>query len=76
MTTRAEQLATIPESISREQYLDMLRSLGLDPEMLTGLVFQPNGVLVSVLARHPDARPSRLIDGTHAVHTIWIPVTA
>lgn len=72
----------VPQSIPREQVLDLIGSLGFDPRELASLRFEPGGVYAEVYA---DARPRRTgftkawrftADGeTAATHRICIPIT-
>lgn len=63
----------VPESISREAYVSLIRSLGLDPYQVVSIECHPEGVYTIVFAQ--DSHGNRQREGEEfAKHEIWIPV--
>ena len=68
----------VPESITREQYLDLFRALGIDPKELVSLTFVADGIHAVVFALNDQGR--RIVgmnikpNGGYAKHTIYIPI--
>lgn len=53
-------LPGVPETITRQQYLDMIKSVGLEVENLLCLEFRPDGIYAEVYAT--DERGNNLVD--------------
>lgn len=73
-SARAEQLAKIPETITRDAYLSLVEGLGFDVEDLISLNFHPRSVEAVVLAR--DENGDRYPADNHelATHVVSIKV--
>jgi hypothetical protein len=68
-------ITAVPESITRDQYLDLMRAVGFTPEGLKSLEFRPDGIYAVVIAQ--DDKGHDIIDkGRHEIvtHKIFIPV--
>ena len=66
-------IAGVPEAISREAYISLVRSLGLDPYQVVDLECHPEGVYAVVFTL--DVEGKRMVEGEEfAKHKIWIPV--
>jgi hypothetical protein len=65
----------VPETISRADYLRLVRSVGFETDELASLRFAYNGIYAVVYALDSDGR--RFLDktsGEPAVHTIFVRV--
>ena len=66
----------VPESITRDQFISMIRSLGLDPYRLTDLKFGYHAIVATVKAVNPEG--NEYLDpferNALAKHTITIPI--
>ena len=67
-------IAAVPESITRQQYIDLIESLGFNPHDLKRLTFDRDGICAEVMAR--DDNGKILIGGPNeiATHKIFIPI--
>lgn len=74
--SRTLQLQGVPESISREVVLQLIRSLGLEPRGLRSLRFGRECIEAEVLAERPGSGRRFLAeDGISvAVHKVSIPI--
>lgn len=74
-TTRDEQLAKIPETIQRADYVRVIESLGLPLDNLLSLTFHSGSIDAELYALGPDGRLYREHDTDEvATHTIAIKV--
>lgn len=70
-------LEGVPSSISHEDYLGLMRSIGLDPKNLRSLEFHSRGIYAEVIAR---TSKGHLIVGNNnednelVTHKVFIPV--
>jgi hypothetical protein len=63
----------IPEYISRTAYLELLSSVGLDPNRIVSLEFGPMGIYAQVLATDANGEP--VVGGNEFVkHRVFIRV--
>jgi hypothetical protein len=69
---------TIPESIPRETYLDMIRSLGLDPAEVISMTWAREGIHATIFALNAEGKRYVVTDSAGAkypaTHTVWIRV--
>lgn len=49
-----KKIEGVPESITREQYLDLMRAAGFEPDDLYSLTFRPDGIYATALPRDPE----------------------
>ena len=69
------KLDSIPDAISREAYMEVIRLLGLDPHDLRSLEFRMDGIYAEVRATSEDGRPVLdLMANESVVHRVFIPV--
>ena len=68
----------VPDKITREAYVQVIKALGLDPDHIRSLEFRVDGIYAEVYA--PDEDGKRFLDtapgsiGRPATHRIYIPV--
>lgn len=64
----------VPESITRKDYLKLVRSIGIDPLDLVSLKFLQNGIYATVMLK--DEKGDRYLTSENAVatHAIFIKV--
>lgn len=65
----------VPESLTRQQYTDLIAAVGFDPHNLASLTFSHVGIHAVVFARGEDGK--RVIDEAGeglAKHDVFIPV--
>lgn len=70
-------LPGVPETITREQYTQLIAVTGLDPNELERLEFRADGIYATVYALNEDGR--RFIDQATerpTMHRVFIRVTA
>jgi hypothetical protein len=67
-------LEGVPASISHEDYLGLMRAVGLDPKNLRHLEFQRDGIYAEVVARNPEGHLLLDDDNELATHKVFIPV--
>jgi hypothetical protein len=70
-----KEIPGVPESITRDAYIAMFKSIGLAPWDLTELSFRADGVYATVFARdeHGNKTLDEGAEGFHK-HSIYIPV--
>jgi len=68
----------VPESLTREQYVGLIESVGVDPDTLIEMNFKPDGIYATVAAEDgagyavPDDSADEFSIMTHKV---YVPVT-
>lgn len=69
-----KEIPSVPESISREQYVSLIRLSGFEPDDLVELRFTTEGIYATVFAR--DDAGFLLDDGDDgfARHVVFIPI--
>jgi len=72
--TRAEQLAGIPETITREAYLALVRGAGFEIDDLVSLRFNAHSIEAVVFALDSEGKPYPGDHDEAAVHQISIKV--
>jgi hypothetical protein len=65
----------IPATVTRAAYTDLVRSLGMDPDMLISLEFHPAHITAELPAFDEDGQRIGDGEGTATVHSIIIPIT-
>lgn len=67
------EIPGVPESITREAYSNLIRSLGLEPKELYELRFETKGIYATVIAKNADGK-SYVVKDEIAMHEIVIPI--
>lgn len=71
----AKTISGVPESITRDQYLSLITSVGFTPEDLRDLQFTAEGIHATVFERAKDGTLRIDDEGTDIVtSTVFIPV--
>ena len=71
------QITAVPETITREQFLGMIRSLGIDPTQLQSMTWSFNGIEAVVYALNDEGHRYAIRDAggpRGATHKITIRV--
>lgn len=69
----SKTIPTVPESITREQWVSLFERFGFDVNDTSELRLAPDGVHAVVLARDTEGNP--VVEGdSFATHDIYIPV--
>lgn len=66
------QVEGVPESLTREQYLSLIRSVGFDPRELKSLEFRMEGIYATVRTNRIEMAPDE--PDVEATHRVYIPV--
>jgi hypothetical protein len=67
-------LEGVPSSISHEDFLGLVRSIGLDPKNLRSLEFRNPGIYAEVFARNSEGHLIVGDDNEIVTHKVFIPV--
>lgn len=70
-------IAAVPESITRQAYIDLIASIGFDANSLRKLEFRMDGIYAEVMDRDPTTGRILLEGGSSdevALNRVWIPV--
>jgi hypothetical protein len=68
-------IEAVPESLTREQYVSLIRSVGFETKYVRKLEFRMDGIYAEVYDHHEDGAIRIHKDADDAViNTVWIPV--
>jgi hypothetical protein len=67
-------IAAVPESITRQQYIELIESLGFNPNDLRHMAFGLGGIFAEVVSRDENGKLMHGAPNEIATHTIHIPI--
>lgn len=71
----AKTITGVPESITRDQYLSLINSVGFDANEIRELTFATDGIHAEVFERDTNGHPRIDDDGMSVViNSVFIPV--
>ena len=67
-------IAAVPESITRQQYIELIESLGFNPNDLRHMTFTLGGIFADVLSRDENGKLMEGGPNEIATHRVHIPI--